>query len=202
VRGSLDFPALPFSRFASPFGHTGVSRVTFYSVCSTFWARWYFQRYLLLGLLHLLGTLDFPALPFSRFAPPFGHAGFSCVTFQSVRFTFRARWGFQRYLLLGSLHLLGTLEFSALPFTRFSPLFGHAGLSCITFYSVLSSFGARWTFLRYLSVGSPHLLGTLDFPALPFSRFAPPFGHVGISSVTIYSVLSSFRARWYSIATN
>jgi hypothetical protein len=164
----VGFSALPFGWTDTPFGHAGLSCVTFWKVRLSFGARWIFLRSLLDGPALLLGTLDFPTLPFRWSTSPLGHAGLSCVTFWMVWLSFWARWIFLRYLLDGPPLLLGTLDFPALPFRWSGSPFGHAGFSCATFWMVHHSFWARWIFLRYLLDGPTLLLGTLDFPALLF----------------------------------
>jgi hypothetical protein len=131
--GTLDFPTLPFRPGSPLFGHAGLSNVTFWTRFSPFRVRWIFLRYLLVRALHSSGTLDFPTLPFGPSSPLFGHAGFSSVTFWTGLSTLRARWIFQRYLLVRALHSSGTVNFPALPFRPGSPLFGHGKFSSVTF---------------------------------------------------------------------
>jgi Fe-S cluster biosynthesis and repair protein YggX len=92
-------------------------------------------------------------------------------------------------------------------------VFGHAGLSSVTFSTISFSLWARWTLQRYLFINfllrlgtldSPALpfinillrLGTLDSPGLPFRPFPPVVGHAERSSVTFSSISSCGWARW------
>ena len=133
------------------------------------------------------GTLEFPALPFTPSPTTFGHARTSSVTFYSFSHHIRARWNFQRYLLLllpphsGTLEFpaflllllpphSGTLELPALPFTPSPTTFGHARTSSVIFYSFSHHIRARWNFQRYLLLLLPPHSGTLEYPACLFHQ--------------------------------
>jgi len=174
----------------------GKSSVTFHSFYHHIRERWKVQRYLLLLLPSHLGTLEYPALPFTLSTITFGNAGRSSVPFHTLSIHIRTRWNIQRYLSLFLPSHSGTLEGPALPFTHSTITFGHVGIPSVTSHSFSHHIRERWNFQRYLPLLLPSHSGTLEYPALPFTLSTITFGHVGRSSVPFHTLSIHIRARW------
>jgi hypothetical protein len=124
--------------------------------------------------------MDFPALPFYSFSSPFGHGGFSCVTFLLFLILVWAHW-----ILLRDLFSVSILIWARWVLLRYLFLFPILVWARWVLLRYLFLFPilvwARWVLLRSLFSLHALRLGTVNSTPFPFLSSQSPFGLGGPS---------------------